>query len=148
MSKVSGYDFDRYKEAMVVRFGFSEQARDSSWHDLTIILRALETEPAQKFALTAGADDALHGLLLDTAGHYRFSEAVFGAGAVVVHDPFAYGTPEFEVAWQNTRAAFAAEGVDLPADYMAATPRPIADPRRAEACFLFVTQVADLRMAA
>ena len=148
MSKVSEYDFGRYKVSMVERFGFSEEDCQKYWNDLLIIFRGMEDFPDKKYALTVGADQALHILLLDTVGHYRFSEEIFGNGSLVVHDPFAYGTPEFEIAWENTRAIFAAEGIVLPSDYTAAVPRRPGDTRRAEACFLWVACQADLRAAA
>ncbi len=137
MSKIDSINFDRYKKAMVERFGFSEVERDSSWSDLMIILNAMEREPEKAFALTVGADRALHGLLLDTMGHVQISQAVFGPGALVIHDPFAYGTPEFVKAWENTRAAFAAEGIELPVDWRSDAATPAGD-RDAESCFVAV----------
>jgi len=141
MSKIDGVDFGRYKHAMVERFGFTEVERDSSWNDLMIILNAMEREPQKSFALTVGADHALHGLLLDTMGHFQISQSVFGPGALMIHDPFAYGTPAFVEAWENTRAAFAAEGIELPADWRAGAAKP--DARSAEACVMSVQQVSD-----
>lgn len=146
-SKIFHYDFNKHKISMIDRHGFSPEECEKSWKDLLIILSALEKEPDKTFALTVGADQALHGLLLDTVGHLRFSEAIFGTGSIVVHDPFAYGTPTFDAAWQRTRAAFAAEGIALPAHYLA-NGQNLPDPRRAEACFIFVARIADIRMAA
>ncbi|CAO3407830.1 hypothetical protein [Azospirillum largimobile] len=147
MSKVLDYDFTRYRDAMVERFGFSEADRDAAWADLTIILCAMETNPTKPFALTAAADNALHSLVLDTAGLMRFSEVVFGPGAVAVHDPFAYGTPQFDEGWANTRAAFRAAGaLEPPANYRDASNTPVG--LRPMACLIEVRRMEDIRVAA
>ena len=147
MSIVLDYDFTRYRDAMVERFGFSETDRDAAWADLTIILQAMEANPTKPFALTVAADNALHGLVLDTVGLMRFSEAVFGPGAVVVHDPFAYGTPEFDEGWANTRAAFRAAGAqEPPANYRDASNAPVG--LRPMACLVQVRRMEDIRAAA
>ncbi len=139
MGKVVSYDFSRYQETMVSRFGHTEDESNASWSDLKIILNAMEKNPEKTYALTAGADNALHPLLLDTAGLVRFSGQVFGAGTLMMHDPFCYGTPEFEAAWQNTREAFAAHGIELPVDYRVNE----ASSRDAETCVLNVNRVAE-----
>lgn len=147
MSKVLNYDFTRYRDAMVERFGFSEADCAAAWADLTIILCAMEANPTKPFALTAAADNALHSLVLDTAGLMRFSEAVFGPGAVAVHDPFAYGTPQFDEGWENTRAAFRAAGAhEPPANYRDASNTPAG--LRPMACLVQVLRMEDIRIAA
>lgn len=147
MSVVSNYDFSRYREAMVERFGFSEGDRDAAWADLAIILEALEADPSKPYALTVAADNALHALVLDTAGLIRFSEAVFGEGAMAVHDPFAYGTPEFDAGWDNTRAAFRAAGaVEPPVNYRDAAGAPAG--LQPMACIFRVQRMAEIRAAA
>lgn len=144
---VSGYDFSRHRDAMVERFGFSETDRDAAWSDLMIILKALEADQSRPFALTVAADNALHTLVIDTAGLLRFSEAVFGTGAVVVHDPFAYGTPEFDRGWENTRAAFRAAGAaEPPVNYRDAAGAPIG--LRPMACIVTVRRMDEILAAA
>ena len=147
MSKVLNYDFTRYRDAMVERFGFSEADRDAAWADLAIILCALEANPTKPFALTVAADNALHSLVLDTAGLMRFSEAIFGEGFVVTHDPFAYGTPPFDAGWENTRSAFRAAGTqEPPANYRDAAGAPAG--LRPMACLVEVRRMEDIRVAA
>lgn len=147
MSKVLNYDFSRYRAAMVERFGFSEADRDAGWADLMIILRAMENNPAKPFALTVAADNALHSLVLDTAGLLRFSEAIFGVGVVVTHDPFAYGTPAFDAGWENTRAAFRDAGaLEPPVNYRDAANAPAS--LRPMACIMGVRSMDEIRAAA
>jgi len=147
MSKILSYDFSRHREAMVERFGFSEADRDAAWVDLTIILCALEANPTKPFALTVAADNALHSLVLDTAGLLRFSETIFGVGAVAAHNPFEYGTPKFDEGWENTRAAFRAAGaLEPPANYRDASNAPVG--LRPMACVMQVLRMEDIRAAA
>lgn len=142
-SKIDSLDFSRYKTAMIEREGYSQDVAEESWRDLLVLLNAMEAEPEKSFALTVSADRALHGLLLDTVGHFKFSTAVFGAGKIVVHDPYAYATPEFDAAWENTRAAFAKVGLDLPADYRN-QPKVRKDNEQAEVCLVAVREQAEV----
>lgn len=140
-SKIDSLDFGRYKKVMVDREGYSPEIAEASWRDLIVILKAMEAEPSKAFAMTVGADRALHGLLLDTVGHFRFSTEVFGAGTIVAHDPYAYDTPEFDAGWENTRQAFAKVGVELPADYRNQSTSGTGEDR-AEMCLVSVAEQA------
>lgn len=144
--KVNEFDFGKYHNALVVRDGISDGAATAAVSDLKIILAAMERQPGKAFALTAAADKALHWLLTDTVAHIQFSEAIFGHGALIVHDPYAWGTPEFSQGWANTRNAMAEEGISLVEDYHLS----IGDDHRsrAEMCLLRVRQISELRMAA
>lgn len=142
-SKIDSLDFSRYKTAMIEREGYSQEVAEESWRDLLVLLNAMEAEPDKAFALTVSADRALHGLLLDTVGHFKFSTSVFGAGKIVVHDPYAYATPEFDAAWENTRTAFAKVGLDLPADYRN-QPKARKDSQQAEVCLVSVREQAEV----
>lgn len=101
--------------------------------DLEIILKAMEAQPDQKFAVTGLADTVLHNLL-DTSELADYMRDNFGADAIPHHDPNAWGTEEYAIAWQNTRAAFAARGIELEADPAATR----SDGREAKVCFLSV----------
>lgn len=140
---VSAYNFEKHKTAMVERHGHSEEYRDRAWADLTIILEAIEAEPDKRFALTVAADDALHVLLLDTAGHYLFSRAAYGRGNILTHNPYVYGTPAFSEAWQNTRVAFSKAGISLSEEYSLGD-----SPRSAMACYVSVTSIEEMERAA
>lgn len=113
--KVSNINFSPYKQAMLDK-GVSQAEADACWADLLVLLHATE-DTGLCHAMTEGADKALHELVLDTAGLLRISAAILGVGNVLVHDPRAYGTPEFDQAWVRTRTAFAKHGVELTVDY-------------------------------
>jgi len=83
--------------------------------DLQTILDAQRAQPDLDFALTQLADQALHAVL-DHPQMANIVEAMHGAGARQIHDADAWATPTYDAAWLNTRAAFAAKGVDLDAD--------------------------------
>lgn len=141
---------------MVSREGAQPADAEAAWHDLIIILAAMEREPSKSFALTRDADKALHGFALDTAALVRFSAAAFGAGTIITHDPWAWGTDDYAVAWANTRAAFIEHGIVLPENYQSCRPgdRKGAEMcvmnvgKMAEMCVINVQQIADLQMAA
>lgn len=137
--RVSGFDFSSVRQTIIAKGGTAEQA-DNALRDMLIILHAVE-DTGEPHAITKAADQALHGLLLDTALVMRFSGTVFGAGHVLVHDPRAYGTPAFDVAWQNTRAAFAKHGIDLPADYRSGA----EGQRSAESCLIQAAAMSGLQ---
>lgn len=141
---VNGFDFSRHKQAMRSH-GFNQEECEASWSDLLIILDAIEEAPDTSFALTLGADNALHELVQDTIGLLRVSGALLGAGYVLAHDPFCYGTPEFDRGWENTCAAFAARGITLPLDYRSAG---TGDFRSANTCLLLKAAIPDVQLAA
>lgn len=101
--------------------------------DLQIILAAMEARPDQKFAVTGLADTVLHSLL-EMPEMLQYMRETFGADAVPNHDANAWGTEEYLKAWENTRSAFLAHGIELEADPEASR----ADGRQAEFCFLTV----------
>lgn len=142
-SKIDSFDFSQYKKSMVEREGFSPEVAEESWNDLIVLLKAMETDPSKTFAMTASADRALHGLLLDTVGYFRFSTAVFGADRVLVHDPYAYATPEFDEGWENTRSAFARTGMNLPENYREQTAETAAG-EKAEICLVSAREKAEI----
>ncbi|MBP2304583.1 hypothetical protein [Azospirillum melinis] len=138
---VANIDFSPYKQAMLDK-GFSQTEVDACWADLLVLLQATE-DTGLAYAMTEGADRALHELVSDTAGLLRVSAAILGAGRVLAHDPRAYGTPEFDATWENTRAAFAKHGVDLPADYRSDR----GSFRSAANCLVMPSVVAELQAA-
>lgn len=142
-SKIDGLDFSQYKKAMVEREGYSPEVAEESWNDLVILLKAMEAEPSRSFAMTVSADRALHGLLLDTVGYFRFSTTVFGADKFLVHDPYAYATPEFDEGWDNTREAFAKVGMTLPATYRDQISETAAG-EKAEICLVSARDKAEI----
>lgn len=99
--------------------------------DLEIILRAMEAKPDQKFAITGLADTVLHSLL-EMPEMDRYMRNAFGENAFADHNADAWGTEEYALAWQNTRQAFSAHGIELEADPAATR----ADGREAKICFL------------
>lgn len=141
---LNSFDFSRHKQAMRSR-GFSQEECEASWSDLQIILDAIEESPEKSFALTLGADNALHELVQDTIGLLRVSGALLGAGNVLAHDPFCYGTPEFDRGWANTCAAFAVHGIRLPLDYRSAGTE---DFRSANTCLVSKAAIPDIQLAA
>lgn len=116
-SKISGFDFSPFKQAMLNK-GIPQAEVDACFSDLMVILHDAE-DNNRPHAMTEGADRAFHYVVSDTVGHLRLSAAIHGAGMVMVHNPHAYGTPEFEAAWENTRAAFAKHDIELASDYRA-----------------------------
>eukprot|EP01012_Entosiphon_sulcatum_P026616 TRINITY_DN32086_c0_g1_i1.p1 TRINITY_DN32086_c0_g1~~TRINITY_DN32086_c0_g1_i1.p1 ORF type:complete len:156 (+),score=21.80 TRINITY_DN32086_c0_g1_i1:246-713(+) len=141
MKVVESFDFQPYRDALVNREKMTPADADRCVGDLKIILSAMEREPDKTFALTVSADNALHGLLLDTVGAFRLAGRMFGAGKVFVHNPYVFGTPEYDIAWANTRSAFAEHGIDLPADYRKGAADRAID---AEVCFLTVRTAAEV----
>ncbi|WP_454021272.1 hypothetical protein [Azospirillum sp. Marseille-Q6669] len=133
------YDFSKHKSALQSRTGFTDGQNEQAWTDLGILLEGMQKNQAVPYPVTAAADEALHLLLEDGAAVQKLAETLFGEGATIIHDPTAYGTPEFAAAWANTRGAFAAHGVDLPADYRDADK---ADARSAAACWLLIHKAA------
>lgn len=113
--KVANFDFSPFKNAMLSK-GNSEAEVSACFDDLLILLHDAE-DTGRSHAMTEGADRAFHVIVNDTAGLLRLSAAVHGVGMVMAHNPYVYGTPEFDAAWENTRAAFAKHGIDLSADY-------------------------------
>lgn len=139
--KVANIDFSPYKQAMLDK-GIAQTEVDACWADLLVLLHATE-DTERPHAMTEGADKALHELVNDTAGLLRVSAAILGAGRVLAHDPRAYGTPEFDATWENTRAAFAKHGVDLPSDYRSDR----GGFRSAANCLVMPSVVAELQAA-
>lgn len=139
--RVANIDFSPYKQAMLDK-GMSQTEAEACWADLLVLLHATE-DTGSPHAMTEGADKALHELVNDTAGLLRVSAAILGAGRVLVHDPRAYGTPEFDATWENTRAAFARRGINLPADYRSDR----GGFRSAATCLVSPTLIADLQAA-
>ncbi|CAO99329.1 hypothetical protein FE88_08070 [Azospirillum brasilense] len=133
------YDFSKHKSALQKRTGFTADQNERAWADLGILLEGMQKNPSAPFPVTAAADEALHLLLEDDAAISDLTVSLFGDGATIIHDPTAYGTPAFASAWANTRGAFAAHGVDLPADYRDADK---SDPRSAAACWLVIHKAA------
>lgn len=106
--------------------------------DLEIILKAIEAQPDQKFAVTGLADTVLHSLL-DMPELAQYMCDTFGPDAIAHHDPEAWGTDEYAVAWANTRRAFAAHGIELEADAAATRAHGgRTDGRQAELCFMSI----------
>ncbi|SMF42982.1 hypothetical protein SAMN02982917_2172 [Azospirillum oryzae] len=139
--RVANTDFSSYKQAMIDK-GISQAEVEASWSDLLVLLHATE-DTGRAHAMTEGADKALHELVSDTTGLLRISAAILGAGRVLAHDPRAYGTPEFDATWENTRAAFAKQGVDLPADYRSDR----GGFRSAANCLVMPTLIAEIQAA-
>jgi hypothetical protein len=140
--RVSNIDFSSYKQALLDR-GVDHSKVDACWADLLTLLHATE-DTGLAHAMTEGADMAFHELASDTAGLLRVSAAILGAGRVMVHDPRAYGTAEFDKAWENTRAAFAKHGVELASDYRA----DVGEFRSAATCLVRPEGIAELQKAA
>lgn len=139
--RVANIDFSPYKQTMLDR-GMPQAEVDACWADLLVLLHATE-DTGHAHAMTEGADKALHELVNDTAGLLRVSAAILGAGRVLAHDPHAYDTPEFDATWENTRAAFARRGVNLPADYRSDR----GSFRSAATCLVSPILIADLQAA-
>lgn len=140
--KVGNYDFSPFKQAMLEK-GSSQAEVDACWADLLILLHDAE-DTGHSHAMTEGADKAFHFVVSDTVGLLRLSAAVHGAGQVMSHAPYAYGTPAFDAAWENTRAAFAKHGIDLPADYRS----DAGGFRSAAACIREGRSIAEIQLAA
>ena len=115
--KVANFDFSPFKDAMLGK-GHSASEVSACFDDLLVLLHDAE-DTGRNHAMTEGADRAFHVIVNDTAGLLRLSAAVHGVGMVMAHNPYVYGTPEFDAAWQNTRAAFAKHGIELNQDYRA-----------------------------
>ncbi len=139
--RVANIDFAQHKQSMIDK-GMAQIEVEACWADFLILLHATE-DTGLSHAMTEGADKALHELTNDTAALLRVSAATLGAGRVLAHDPRAYGTAEFDKAWENTRAAFARHGVDLPADYQSDR----GGFRSAASCLVAPTLIADLQAA-
>lgn len=139
--RVANIDFSPYKQAMLEK-GVSQAEIEACWADLLVLLHATE-DTGRAHAMTEGADKALHELVSDTAGLLRVSAAILGAGRVLAHDPRAYGTPEFDATWENTCAAFAKHGVDLPTDYRSDR----GGFRSAATCLVMPNLIADIQAA-
>lgn len=99
--------------------------------DLDIILHAMEAQPDRKFAVTGLADTVLHRLL-EMPEMAQYMRDAFGKDAIADHNAEAWGTEEYAIAWQNTRQAFAAHGIELEANPAATR----GDGREAKICFL------------
>lgn len=140
--KVSNFDFSPFKDAMLSK-GVSQEKADACWADLLILLHDAE-DTGRAHAMTEGADEAFHFVVSDTIGLLRLSAAVLGAGRVMAHRPGVYGTPEFDAAWENTRAAFAKHGVSLPSDYRS----DVGGFRSAASCIREGRSIAEIQLAA
>lgn len=140
--KVSNLNFASLKQVMIDK-GVSQEKADACWADLLIILHALE-DTGLPHAVTEGADEALHTITNDTAALLRVSAAIHGVGAVIAHDPQAYGTAEFDVAWANTCAAFAKRGIKLTTDYRS----DVGGFRSAASCLVLVGDIQTIQLAA
>lgn len=110
---VSSFDFSPFKRAMLNE-GHAPDYVNACFGDLTILLHDAE-DTGRAHAMTEGADKALHVILADRMAWRRLGVAIHGVE--MIHDANAYGTPAFGAAWENTRSAFAAHGIDLAADY-------------------------------
>lgn len=111
---VNDFDFSTFKQAMLDK-GHSQEHVNACFADLLILLHDAE-DAGRAHAMTEGADEALHFVLEDRLAWRRLGVAIHGVE--MIHDANAYGTPAFSAAWENTRAAFARHGIDLPADYL------------------------------
>lgn len=127
--------FDNSKIRGITEMRLGSKKSNESWSDLIVILSYLKDNPDQYVPVTESADEALHDILLDTPTHLALSEAIFGRGAVISHDPNAYGTDAFAMAWANTRAAFASNGINLPENY---TEADASSRHRAATCWVTV----------
>lgn len=141
-TKISDFDFSPFKQDMLAK-GISQEEVDACWADLLVILHDAE-DTGRDHAMTEGADRAFHFVVSDTVGLLRLSAAVLGAGQIMVHDPRAYGTLEFDQAWENTRAAFARHGIDLAADYRS----DVGSFRSAASCIRRSVGIADIQLVA
>lgn len=139
MLSVESVDFSRHHALLVGRHGVSADLADEGFRHLRILLAAAQAQPNKAYALTKAGDIALHALVGDTMGLIGLSRDLFGEGRILAHDPFAWGTDAFAVAWENSRAAFAEAGVSL---------RPLADggegewPLDPEGCFFKIEAFA------
>lgn len=140
--RVSNFDFSPFKQAMLSK-GYAQEHVDACFADLLILLHDAE-DTGRAHAVTEGADAAFHFIVSDTVGLLRLSAAILGVGQVIAHDPSVYGTPEFDLAWENTRAAFARHGIDLPADCRSDR----GSFRSAASCIRKSMQIADIQQAA
>ncbi|WP_137107691.1 hypothetical protein [Azospirillum argentinense] len=115
-ANVTEIDFSRYEHAMVSRFGHTEAERDEAFQQVKVILGDAQAhEHGRRYAVPNLADVALHTVLLDTRSALKIGAELYGAGNVIVHDPFpATSGPEAVEAWENTRSAFANAGRHLP----------------------------------
>ncbi|PWC48168.1 hypothetical protein TSA6c_17230 [Azospirillum sp. TSA6c] len=140
--KVSNFDFSPFKLAMLNK-GHTQEHVDACFADLLILLHDAE-DTGRTHAMTEGADSAFHFIVSDTAGLLRLSAAVHGVGMVMAHNPHVYGTMEFDAAWDNTCAAFARHGIDLPADYQSDR----GGFRSAASCIRETVRIVDIQQAA
>ncbi|MFS2013724.1 hypothetical protein ACCD06_28285 [Azospirillum sp. CT11-132] len=113
-SKVMDFDLSPFKKAMIDS-GHTADHVEACFADLLIILHDAENT-GRAHAMTEGADEALHCVLADRLAWRRLGVAIHGVE--MIHDANAYGTPAFGAAWENTRAAFAHHGIELPVDYL------------------------------
>lgn len=111
--RVLNFDFSPFKQAMLNK-GHEQGHVEACFADLLILLHDAE-DTGRAHAMTEGADQALHAILEDATAFRGLGAALHGVG--MIHDANAYGTTAFAAAWENTRAAFAKRGVDLPSDY-------------------------------
>ncbi len=136
---VENVDFGKHRDLLVGRHGQDPAVVDEGFRHVRILLAAAQRRPDRAYALTKAGDVALHALVGDTMGLIDLSRRLFGEGRILAHNPFAWGTAEFAVAWENTRSAFAEAGISL---------RPLADggegewPFDPEGCFFEVERIA------
>lgn len=140
--KITNFDFEPFKRVMLDK-DVSQDKVDACWADLLVLLHAME-DTGIPHAMTEGADEALHVITNDTVALLSVSAAIHGVGKVIAHDPQAYGTPEFDIAWENTRAAFAEHGIKLTADYRS----DVGGFRSAASCLVLVGDIHAIQMAA
>lgn len=113
MSKINGFDFTPYVNAVIAK-GMSRNDALVSLEDLKVILSG----PIDRdVALTAGADEILHEILADETGLRRLSAMIGGPGYIIGHDAGCFMSARFDAAWEETRALMSAHGVTLLADY-------------------------------
>ncbi|WP_147395138.1 hypothetical protein [Azospirillum cavernae] len=135
-------DFTKHENAMVKRFNHPEELRDTGFRHLKAILSdAQKHQPCRYYALPYAADQAMHVLLLDNLFVHRISEQLFGDDHLIAHDPFPPEGPQRVTAWDNTRAALAAAGIEMPT-YDEAVSAKDAGPFTPEGCWLWVEPLA------
>lgn len=130
--------FEQIRRDLQAKDGMTAAAADQAVDLYAKTLELVQLYPAETICPPAAADKALHHHFSRPARYMADCVALFD-GKVLDHDPDAFGTPEFRVAWTRTRTLFNEHyGIDLPADPDARDVGPLS----ATACFVALAPAA------